>query len=160
MDPGGRVKRRCRGALVVAGLALTACGRPGERAVDDLTLSGVRPTLEYGPALVSLKGTVDTIFQYGPPGFGENPAVDQHVVLSVLRLNAPIDVEGDSTSAFNRDDAVNIRMLQLAAATDRAWAGLTGKEVVAHGTLFHAQAAEHYTEVLLQVDSIVPEPAR
>jgi hypothetical protein len=140
-------------------LFLAACGGSANDAATEEE-AGTRPVLQYEPAAVSLTGVIDTIFQYGPPGFGENPAVDEHVILSVLKLRTPIDVEGDAASQFNRDTARDIRMLQLVAPDDRMWAELNGKPVTATGTLYHSQTAGHYTEVLLNVQSIVPDSAR
>ena len=95
--------------------------------------------------------------------WGDQPLsamTEEQSTVQALRLLTSAAEFDSATGGVNREAAVDIRMLQLVAPNDRAWSGLMGKEVTASGTLFHSQAAHHYTEVLLDVDSIVPEPAR
>ena len=84
----------------------------------------------------------------------------------VLLLSQGVVVQGDkedsknSKTVYNAQTAHNVSQIQLAfPASETSHKALIGKPVVVTGTLFHAHTGHHYTDVVLNVQSIESKPA-
>jgi hypothetical protein len=114
--------------------------------------------LSYEPEVVELDGQLVVQSKYGPPNFGEQPKTDQKVKVPVLVLRSgvsmlPADDDGPNRSVYH------IKQIQLAFSnSETSHKALVGKQVVVTGTLFHAHTAHHYTEVVMNVQSIERKP--
>ena len=114
-------------------------------------------TLKYEPAVVRLTGTFVT-----GEGLGlndERTDVDKKVSFPAIRLKTPVRVEADPKDDLNVESEDNVSMVQLIignAAQMKQYASLKGKAVVVTGTLSHQITAQHYTKVLLDVQTIEP----
>jgi hypothetical protein len=116
--------------------------------------------LSYEPEVVELDGQLVVQSKYGPPNFGEQPKTDQKVRVPVLLLKQRVVVTGDQEDSKNSQTAYNVSQIQLAFATgERSHTKLIGKRVVVTGTLFRAHTGHHYTDVVLNVQSIESKPA-
>jgi hypothetical protein len=118
--------------------------------------------LMYEPATVELDGRLVIQSKYGPPNFGEQPKTDQKVQVPVLLLRERVSVlgdRGDRADGPNTKTEYGVAQIQLAftgAAKDHKL--LIGKQVVVTGTLFHAHTGHHYTDVVMNVQSIEAKP--
>jgi hypothetical protein len=114
--------------------------------------------LSYEPEVVELDGQLIVESKYGPPNFGEQPKTDQKVRVALLVLRSgvsmlPADDDGPNRSVHH------IKQIQLAFSnSETSHKKLFGKQVVVTGTLFHAHTGHHYTEVVMNVESIEPKP--
>ena len=122
--------------------------------------------LSYEPEVVELDGQLVVQSKYGPPNFGEQPKTDQKVRVPVLLLSQRVVVTGDQEDgrtyqpASKAQTASNVSQIQLAFATgETSHKKLIGKPVVVTGTLFRAHTGHHYTDVVLNVQSIERKPA-
>ena len=113
---------------------------------------------QYEPAIVSLKGVLLIKSAYGPPGYGENPLTDEKVKYLVLKLDTPINVNGDSDpNSVNLNTFTNISEIQLVLFGDQMKKNASdkvNKKVVLTGKLFEAHTGHHYTDVLMEVQQI------
>ena len=114
--------------------------------------------LEYWPAVVEVEGKLITKTFFGLPNFGENPKTDSKQRSRILSLDKPINVrakdESDPTVGPSVD---NVRELQL--IFEESLRELIGKKVIVKGTLLHRHSGYHYTDVLLDVESISLAPS-
>ena len=109
--------------------------------------------LEYAPAVVELEGTLSIKTFFGPPNFGENPNTDSKEETRVLILDKPINVRAKIETEPTLGPPVrNVRELQL--VFDRPLRKWAGKKLIVKGTLFYAHTGHHFTDVLLDVESI------
>ncbi|HZI59176.1 MAG TPA: DUF4431 domain-containing protein [Pyrinomonadaceae bacterium] len=116
--------------------------------------------LSYEPEVVELDGQLVVQSKYGPPNFGEQPKTDQKVRVPVLLLSQPVIVASDEEGGKNSQTAYNVRQVQLAFdGSETSHKTLIGKPVVVTGTLFRAHTGHHYTDVVLNVQSIESKPA-
>ncbi len=130
-----------------------------------IAFASVGPThaqrfLSYEPEVVELDGQLVVQSKYGPPNFGEQPKTDQKVRVPVLLLSERALVISREEDGKNYQTAHNVRQIQLAfSASETSHKKLIGKPVVVTGTLFRAHTGHHYTEVVLNVQSIESKPA-
>jgi hypothetical protein len=111
----------------------------------------------YEPAIVELSGTIVKETKYGPPNFGETPKLDRKEKIFVLRLDSPINVNGDSNSDTNQSSFIDVKEVQLVHLTKMAnWANTINKHVQITGTLFQSFSGNHYTDVLMTVKVLKP----
>ena len=116
--------------------------------------------LSYEPEVVELDGQLVVQSKYGPPNYGEQPKTDQKVQVPVLLLSQGAMVFGDRGDPTSFKTAHNVKQIQLAfPASETSHKTLIGKPVVVTGTLFRAHTGHHYTEVVLNVQSIEKKPA-
>jgi hypothetical protein len=107
-----------------------------------------------------LEGTLIERTFYGPPGFGETPAKDAHDKVLVLRLIRPITVEpiegADANSSTCLNTIRHVRQVQLFpdSAQTTAARRLSGKAVIAVGTLDEATTPRQYTNVTLDAKTV------
>ena len=106
--------------------------------------------LEYGPAIVTLTGTLARHLEYGPPNYGEDPAHDAKEVYWYLQLRDPICVNGKKDTA-EMEDENNVRQVQIVYLNGYP----KGDRWINHrasvtGTLFHAMTGHHHTKVLIE----------
>jgi hypothetical protein len=112
--------------------------------------------LRYEPVIVRLSGKIIVEDHYGPPNFGETPKTDKKEVVPILDLDAPIAIEGRSEKNINTDSFSDIRRIQLIGSQGLDPIILAGQHVSLRGTLFEKQSGEHYTDVLMNVQEVVP----
>jgi hypothetical protein len=112
--------------------------------------------LSYEPAMVQLQGTLRLALKYGPPNFGENPETDEKVQVPILELTEPVNVRADPSSNLNHQSAHGVTKIQLVFSLEGkpAYSDLVNQNVVLTGTLYHAHTANHYTPVLMRVETI------
>ncbi len=111
--------------------------------------------LEYWPAVVEIKGELSIETFFGPPNFGEEPETDAKESHWILTLNEPINVRPPKDADPHADPAIeNVKKLQLVLPESAS--ELIGRQVIVKGTLFHAHTGHHHTDVLLEVETIVP----
>lgn len=114
---------------------------------------------------IRLEGTLTERMFYGPPGFGETPAKDLHDKVLVLKLARPITVEpvenAEAKNSTNLGTFKHVRQIQLFfSGSQSAEAGARkslGKRVVAVGSLDEATAPRQYTDVTMDVKTLVPK---
>jgi len=102
---------------------------------------------------VRVTGKLVTEPHYGPPGFGESPKRDAKLDVPVLLLSHPIDVCGNPTSDTDRETFRGVKKLQVVAVRITV-EGFIGEEIQLVGHLYEAHTANHYTNVLIFVDSL------
>lgn len=107
----------------------------------------------YEPNEVVLKGKIVKKYAYGPPGYGESPDIDEKIVYYVLLLNQTINVKGDENTP-NSDTFKDVREIQLVYFDIDKLKALNNKLVSIKGTLFQAFSGHHYTDVLMNIESI------
>jgi hypothetical protein len=111
--------------------------------------------LPYGPAVVTLHGTLGAGSFDGPQAYGEGPRGGARTL--VLLLHQPICVRGDSSSWGDQETARDVRLVELVIlddATGRAARRLLQTRVVVIGPLVAGEPRRHRTPVLLEVKSI------
>ncbi len=109
--------------------------------------------LAYEPAVVQLEGKLVLEAKYGPPGYGENPKVDQKVCVLILVLSEPVNVRGDLNSDLNTESFEGVKQIQL-AVPGKFRKDLIGKKVVVKGSLFRGHTGHHHTNVMMNVSAI------
>ena len=107
--------------------------------------------LEYGPAIVTLTGTIMSQMQYGPPNYGEDPAHDAKEAYWYLQLDDPICVNGKKDNSEEMEGEKNVRKVQIVYLNGYP----QGDNWINHrasitGTLFHAVTGHHHTNVLIE----------
>lgn len=122
-----------------------------------LTLQGAAADavcFKYWPAKVSVTGRLFVREDFGPPNYGENPAIDSREKHIYVDLDAPMCVvAGDDQSDFAPAER-DLKIMQLvyrvdAKDWDNAW---IGKRARLTGTLYHAHTGHHWTPVLMTVE--------
>ena len=98
---------------------------------------------------VTLRGQVRYENVFGPPGFGENPQIDQRRLIPVLALDDPIDICPGTDEEIDTAPIYDVRRVQLihVRGTGRRWHG----RVFVNGELQRGTNAFHYTPVTLIV---------
>jgi hypothetical protein len=107
--------------------------------------------LEYGPAIVTLTGTIIRHMEYGPPNYGEDPAHDAKELYWYLQLDDPICVNGKKEYSQEMEEEKNVRKVQIVYLNGYP----KGDNWINHrasitGTLFHAITGHHHTKVLIE----------
>ena len=118
--------------------------------------SVIGKTFHYAPTIVQLTGKIALEEHYGPPNFGEDPNSDEKVVVPVLALDKPIDVDGDDQNPLNNDSFKDVWRIQLVFSQKIEFGRFVNQHVKVRGTLFEKQTGHHYTNVLLKVDELAP----
>jgi hypothetical protein len=111
--------------------------------------------LHYLPSKSELRGTLTRVMHYGPPNYGEDTLHDERLTVPILRLDSAIAVcgwRGQDSPEVESERGVREVHLVHPELKPLPHAG----EVVAYGELFHQIAGEHFTRVLLMVDSVRP----
>jgi hypothetical protein len=116
------------------------------------------PCLEYGPAIVTLTGTITRHMEYGPPNYGEDPAHDERVVYWYLDVDKPICVNGKDGDTPEMESERDVRRLQIVYHGYPKGSGWIGHHVSITGTLFHAIWGRHFTKVLIDAMSTTKVP--
>jgi len=106
---------------------------------------------EYGPAIVTLTGTVARHMEYGPPNYGEDPAHDAKEVYWYLQLDDPICVNGKKDRSEEMEGEKSVGKIQIVYLDGYP----KGDKWINHrasitGTLFHAVTGHHHTKVLIE----------
>lgn len=115
--------------------------------------------LSYEPEVVELDGQLVVQSKYGPPNFGEQPKTDQKVRVPVLLLSQQVVVTDNHEDGKHSETINNVRQIQLAFdASETSHKKLIGKQVVVTGLLFQAHTGHHYTEAVMNVQSIERKP--
>lgn len=142
-----------------------ACNETGYKEVDNLlnqwaqsevtriSVEENRKTYSYETITYTLTGTVILESHYGPPGFGESPETDRKEEVPILKLDAPISVKGNIETP-NVDSFSGVQRMQLVGKSSLGLQTFAGKRARATGTLFEKQNGEHYTDVLMLVQTI------
>ena len=124
------------------------------------TVSERSQAVMYWPTVVRLAGHLVTAEEYGPPGFGEDTARDQHVIVPMLQLMNQIDVLPNPRSKEPDTGFVKgVTVVQLVFFRTNPYSNhqdLVGKSVIVTGTLHPASTASHYASTLLWVTKIEP----
>ena len=102
----------------------------------------------------TLTGTVknDKMF-YGPPGYGENPKVDEKETPERLILDQPIDIDpepGDKDSG----PVKAVTELQIVPNEVPDLKPYLGQRVKVTGKMFQAHTGHHHTKALIALDAI------
>jgi hypothetical protein len=115
-----------------------------------LELAGCK---SYEPASVSLHGTLRKRTFAGPPNFEDIHKGDKPETFWFLKLDSAICVAQDRTDPDLHPSQKNIREVQLVLTKeqDERATVISGKRVVATGTLFCAHTGHHHTSVLFTV---------
>jgi|SRR6185312_5878289 len=117
--------------------------------------------LEYEPSLVTLVGRISSHLEYGPPGYGEDPAHDEHEVYWYLDLDKPICTLGKNEVSPEMEGEQNVQRLQIVYMRDYPAGGRiawVGRRVTIIGTLFHGITGHHHTRVLITANETVKLP--
>lgn len=114
--------------------------------------------LHYRPDIVTLRGKVTTIINYGAPGYGETPEKDDVEESIILVLPLPIRVKSNSNGSLDSETITNITYVQLVIYTGvaKGYSQYFNREVEVTGTLFKSFTGHHHTDVLLTVNTLTP----
>jgi len=122
--------------------------------------SELRPQscLHYGPAAVTLEGSLVRRAYAGPPNYESVRQGDQPDTALILSIPKPICVAPDSASDdSDKQLETGVHELQLAIGTDSVWAQLRAarsSRLRVTGELFHGISGHHRTRVLMWVIQI------
>ena len=106
------------------------------------------PWYEYEPTSVTLQGTLESAWAYGPPNYGENPTTDKKEVFYLLKLEGPINVRGKPNDSLNPRTNENISEIQVIPG-DLNLKRFENKKVSVMGALFASITGHHHTKVLI-----------
>ncbi len=107
--------------------------------------------LPYGPASVTLTGTVQHVRAYGPPGFGETPKQDAREDYDGLKVDTPVCTVQSANGSEEAESGVPVLQMLFSG---RRPAFRPNQRVTVTGTLFHQDTGHHHTVVLIDVASI------
>lgn len=123
------------------------------------TLAGPPPQME-SRALVNLRGTVSERREWGPPGWGETPARDTHVLIYVLRLSTPATRQqllADAAPPVTDEIYTEVQLVcddRSAAGCSRAVRAMRGREVVVLGHADTAVYPKNRLPIVVTVQSV------
>ncbi len=111
-------------------------------------------SVENSPAFwgqeITLKGYLKSEQKYGPPGYGETPAVDVLKVVPRIVLFHAISVASNTTGID-----IHIRQAQLVNFNQSDHAELNISTCVkVKGELFEAQSGHHYYDAVIDVTNV------
>ncbi|HKR59365.1 MAG TPA: DUF4431 domain-containing protein [Pyrinomonadaceae bacterium] len=119
--------------------------------------SGNGQCLKYGPAVVTVAGTLRSQIFPGLPNYESIKRGDRKERAIIVTLAAPTcSTRNDSPQGLD-DPETDIREMQLVVTKSAHWKTVErrlGKRVVVTGTLFHAHTGHHRTKVLIEVTNI------
>jgi hypothetical protein len=108
--------------------------------------------------VVVLEGLMTTRLEFGPPGFGEDPAHDAKEKIFILKLDYLVDVIGDpgDPDHMNTDNFFKVREMQMVLDSKNTKENkkCLGKKVKVTGNLFQRHTGHHHTDVLIDVSNI------
>jgi Domain of unknown function (DUF4431) len=110
--------------------------------------------LHYEPETVHLSGTLQLVPEYGPPNYGETPAKDQRLKVPVLVLAKSINVCAQSGNQLDSQSFQDISRVQLIFPLGNKYEKMATDSVRVVGKLAQAISGHHYTDVVLNVDTI------
>jgi hypothetical protein len=114
--------------------------------------SSAASCLHYEGDALTLSGRVVLKTFFGPPNYGENPETDSRETQGILILPKPVCVNADKDG--NHEAEKNQSELTLVPPKGVNLKRFAAKQVVVHGTLFHADNGHHHTPVLMIVTRI------
>ncbi|MDH4043569.1 MAG: DUF4431 domain-containing protein [Gemmatimonadota bacterium] len=121
--------------------------------------AGQATCLHYEPKVEELGGTLQVVDRFGPPNYGEDTTRDERLKVPILRLRAPVDICGDSTSEVNIRAFHGVTEIQLIMPEGQSPPpSLLNRAVKVTGTLSAAVSGHHFTDVLVTVSEL--DPAR
>jgi hypothetical protein len=101
---------------------------------------------QYGPELVAVTGRIFLRTDFGPPGYGEDPATDSRERHIYIKLDEPLCADEDAEG----EAEANVRAMEMVyfihLPFKHEW---VGKHVSVTGTLFHGITGHHWTKVLI-----------
>lgn len=112
-------------------------------------------TLQYQPTVVTLEGEIDMQQFDGPPGYGDGPD-DKKVEVPVLQLAKPVTVVPLPDTPEESPDSETARnVTEMQVLSHKGPVKISGCYRIT-GTLMHQVIADHYTPVLIIMDSAEP----
>lgn len=126
--------------VFLVGLASTGSG----------LFSGEDP-LPLEPERVRIVGLLSEELRFGPPGYGETPKEDVRTMIPMLVLSSPVSV---SAEGGGDRDVVEIEKIQLLLPKGIEGDKYVGETVEVGGVLFYAESGQHYTPVVMSVESM------
>lgn len=99
---------------------------------------------KYEPSTYTLKGVLQSVAGETPDG--------GKLTFPAIKLEQPITVQGDGETPTEK--SVTLMQLVLNAETQQVFVELEGKTVSITGTMFHADNANHQTNVLIAASAI------
>lgn len=111
----------------------------------------VATCLQYGPAPMTVSGTVVMQQAYGAPNYGEDPEHDDIEVYPLLVLDHQACVSKDPYEPAEWSVTVMQMVFLPPALLKKDW---IGRHVTVVGTLFHANTGHHRTPVLIEPSSV------
>lgn len=109
----------------------------------------------YEPAVVELRGRLETRVYPGPPNYESVKKGDIAETIWLAQLPTPIKVldDGKDPTSFNETEG-NIKEVQLVIyqrKNEQTLEPLVGKTFRFTGTLFHAHTGHHHLKILMEV---------
>lgn len=114
--------------------------------------------LAYEPVQVVIDGVIERRMFPGPPNYESVEAGDRPETYWLLKLEAPICVDGPPDELNAREEGVSQVQLSLRAEQYSEFERFVGERARATGTLTHAISGHHHTPVLLFVRALAPAP--
>lgn len=152
ITPGKKYKVYPSYVLVDTSLTFPAIVEEGDSITDkNIKRNNTLPTYTIG-GVHEIKGKVQIVHHYGPPGYGEDPINDQKLTAYILKLDAPIKVvalKGDEVSFTTHTSEI-----QLAGFEDFAYleeAAESGENLTLRGEFFSAHTGYHIRDVLMDI---------
>src|SRR5262245_45923063 len=104
-----RTRPNVRSFSIVAAMAIIGA------AHSEISFTADSSCFEYGPTIVTLTGTITRRTEYGPPGYGEDPAHDAQERYWYLELDVPICVngKGETENSPEMEGENGVRKLQI-----------------------------------------------
>ena len=115
--------------------------------------------LSYGPAVVTLKGTITPKTFPGRPNFESIERGDEPEAVWILALTESTCTSEQKVDEHTIEAEANVRELQLTIGDQQLYERyqpLLGRTVNVSGTLDHAVTGHHHTPVILDVTGIEP----
>ena len=110
-----------------------------------------RLKVKYGH--VALQGIIVEQVKYGPPNF-ENDGICKKVTIRCIKLDKPIDVDGNKEDRFNFDDVKGIRLIQVIEPVGESVKFAIKKRVKIKGKLQEALVGGNYTRAVLTIEKV------
>jgi hypothetical protein len=109
----------------------------------------------FQPCSVALIGKVQIENKYGPPGYGENPSLDERVVIYVLKLKTPVNFRDSPNGVYEGDTIENVKFIQLAYGPKiKNYTKFTDHIVRVTGQVYESESASFYTRVFMAVTTV------
>jgi hypothetical protein len=126
----------------------------GDRITDANLAKKSRLPLYTFKGTYTLRGRIEEVHTYGPPGFGEDPAHDRKQIAYVLKLDRPIKVVADGSDDLNFTTTTS--EIQLVIHDFERFKRLkrAHRTLTVSGTFFSAHTAHHIRDLLLDVTTM------